>query len=278
MRGADAVIHVAGIVPGRHPRVRAAGHVRGQRRRDPARPRRRRSPPAIAADRLRSRRSRSSATPTAGSSTRRYRRDLARRFPQLLRRDQVPRPRRGRGSASRPAPRSSSSSPATRLRARRPSGDRRAAPGGRTTARCGTSRFGETRDLADLRRRRRRRHHRGARSRPDRRGVRHGRREHGACARRCGSRPRRPGGNAAAPEHPDGGPAGSGRDWLRTPAGMPASRPTCARSCGPRPASPSGRAAPRPRRSSATPRATSTGARDAFGPATTTVSPPSGGS
>ena len=98
-----------GHLPRRHPGVRAAGDVRGQRRRDRARPRRRH----------RRRRSRASSTISTvnvfGNTHGRvvdetYQRDLARRFPQLLRRDQVPRPRRDRGARSRPAPRSSSSS------------------------------------------------------------------------------------------------------------------------------------------------------------------------
>ena len=41
MSGCDAVIHLAGIVPRRHPGIRAAGDVRGERRAHGTRPRRR---------------------------------------------------------------------------------------------------------------------------------------------------------------------------------------------------------------------------------------------
>ena len=90
------------VVPDRHPEVRAAGDVRGERRASPSASSTPRSPSGSRASST-SRRSTSSATRTAGSSTRRTGATCG-RVPELLRRDEVPRPQAARRRIEAGAP------------------------------------------------------------------------------------------------------------------------------------------------------------------------------
>ena len=251
MRGTDAAIHLAGIVPRRHPGERAPRDARRQRRRDAPRPRRARSPPARPAGR-RSRRSTSSATRTAGSSTRRYRRDLAEGFLSYYDETKYLAHARSEERIDGGAP-DRHRHARRHVRPERPLGDRRSSSRPPTTARCAYVALGDLGHLARLRRRRRGRHRRGARPRPDRRVVLPGRREHAAARRDARRGAHGWAARPAAPRDPDARSCASARTAPRRPGARcgPARRPRRGR---PRRARRDvlGSSAPRPRPSSGT--------------------------
>ena len=219
------------VVPSRHPGIRAAGDVRGERRAHGTRPRCRdlaRHPAhrhGLDGQRLRQhprpdRRREVPARP-------------GRRVPELLRRDEVPGARRGQGpDLGRRADRHRHAR--RDLRGRRPFGDRRTARG-RLPRQGAIHRPRRVRALADVRRRSRERGRRGDRTRSSGRELRPGRREHAPSGRdqdrRQGGRP-----SPAAPQPPDqpAAPVCPDRTGRRTVDR--ASLPTSPRSSAPPPA------------------------------------------